>query len=295
MVYTEDVLNTLFNEEERKMKRKISSILLAVLVLCTSFALLGCKQEAKAPYEVTIEDTFIATTYSGDVLAINVEVTNVSNEIIDAYRVLADFTARLDGTSLNMGFISTEVVGYISNEFRLAAGDTETVQLVYELPTKQEGEITLLGITYAEKGNEQIEIVNETLDLAEIERMVVESDYSITVDDVVKTDDGEGGDLLIVDMTFTNDSEEATSFSYALELEIFQNGTQLKTGWLPYNHPADDMELESNARLDIQGGNTIKVREVYTLNDANAPIEVRIVEPYTYNIAPLFEAEIQIQ
>lgn len=281
------------------MKKRVSIIILIVLTLCVS-ALVGCKpvpKEPEAPYEVSIDESMICTTYNGgEVLVINVDVTNLSEKYVDAFIVSHSITAKLDGTTLNTGYLSPEHEVSISNEVKIAAGETDKVQLVYELPSTQEGEVNLLGITMTERA-EQVEFMNETIDLAEVEKMVVESNYELTVDNVLKTDDGNENEVIIIDMTFDNNSEEAISFNWAIDLEIFQNGTQLKEAYLSYRHPAVDEEKNDNNRLDIQGGNTIQVRKIYTLNDSSAPIEVKAVDAgfNTFDTAPLFENVIEIQ
>jgi len=275
------------------MKKKVSMILLTVLTLCMS-TLAGCAG-LKVSYEATLKESFITSIYSGDVLVINLDVTNKTRQHMDAFGIVYDVAAKLDDVRLTQGFLMPEDAGFINNEKRIAPGEMETVQLVYELGAELDGEVTLLGITDTRNGKRRVESLNETFNLAEVEKKIVNSDYELTIDDVVKTYDGEGKDLLIIDMTFTNNSSEAISFSNAVDLQIFQNARQLSFSSLSYNYPSSNLYLEGNAYLNIQGDTSIQFRHVYELNDSVAPIEVKAVDWYSYAAMPLVEMEIQIQ
>lgn len=268
----------------------------AILALCT-LAVSGCGLQVgpKAPFEAKVAETFICNTYSGEVLVVNMDVKNTSKEYVDGFTISYGVGATIDGTALAGGWLDNASENYLNSDIKIPAGEEAKVQSVFELGGKAEGEVTLLGLTYDLNTGKQVEFLNEKIDLTEVEKKVTESQYGLTIDNVLKTDDGDGNDLLVLDMTFTNNSNEATSFGSALELEIFQNGTALKSGYLPYDHPGVDDELEGNTYLDIQGGGEIKVREVYTLNDPSASVEVKAVEWSSYDAAPLLEKEIQIQ
>ena len=281
--------------KRRVMKRRVSAIMAVILCFC-GFALVGCKvAEAKVPYEVSIDEVFTCNTYNGEVLVVNLDIKNTSKDYIDAGMVVYSITAKLDGASMNVSYLSTDSANYVKSDEKIAAGETAKAQAAFEVNGEAEGEITLLGVTYAENSDKQVEFLNETIDFSEVERKVTESSYELTIDNVLKSDDGEGNDIIIIDMTFTNNSDEATSFGYAIDLEIFQNGTALKGGYLPYKHPSYDEEIEGNAYLDIKSGVSTQLRKVYTLNDANASIEVKATETMSYDTDPLLEKEIQIQ
>ena len=277
------------------MKKRVSIILLAVLCLC-SFVLVGCEDaSAKAPFEAVVEEVFICNTYNGEVLVVNLDITNTSEDYVNVGSVIYDIGAKLDNSSLKQGYLHDSSDNFITTDTRIAAGEKGKAQAVYELGGKTEGEITLTGVTYTVNYEKQVEFLNETVDLSTVEKKVSESNYKLTIDNVLKTDDGDGKDIIVIDMTFENNSDEATSFGYAVSLEIFQNGTALKSGYLPYRHPSYDEELEGNNYLDIRGGNEIKIRKVFTLNDSDASIEVKAVDSRSFDVEPLLENEIQIK
>ena len=276
------------------MKKRVSVILLAVLCLC-SFALVGCEDaSAKAPFEVTVEEAFICNTYNGEVLVVNLDVTNTSKDYVNVGSIVYEIGAKLDGTSLKPGYLPDSSDNFISIDAKIAAGEKGKAQAIFELSGETEGEVILTGVTYTVNYEKQVEFLNETIDFSTLEKKVSESKYKLTIDNVLKTDDGDGKDIIVIDMTFANNSEEAASFGYAVSLEIFQNGTALKSGYLPYKHPSYDEELEGNNYLDIKGGNEIKVRKVLTLNDENEPIEVKAIDNGSFDVGPLLEVEIQI-
>ena len=278
------------------MKKRIMMNIVAVFIC--ALVLAGCtgggSKEPQAPFEVMVDEVFICNTYGGEVLVINLEVTNTSEEYLDGFMVPYSLDVRINGKALGYGYLSTDHEKVINSDIKLASDETEILQAVYELTGEAEGELTILGVTYAINMDTQVEFLNETIDMADVEKLIEESSYELTIDNVVKTDDGEGNDLIVIDMTFTNNSDEAEAFSYAIDLEIFQNGVELKRGYLPYRHPLEEDDISDNNRLAIKE-NSIQVREVYILNDAEAPIEVKAVESMSYGTEPLLENEIQIQ
>lgn len=288
---------------------RVKKMGMTVVVFCFCMCMLaGCagkKIGKEAPYEASVDKVFMCGSRDGELLVVNLNVKNISKDYINASSVTYDITAKLDGDSLKTGYLSEENPNYLSYDEKIAAGEEGKVQAVFELGnltpenTDKEdtedtaGKVELLGVTYAQGGEGQVEFLKETINLSEVETIKSESLYELSIDNVVKTDDGEGKDIVIIDMTFTNNSEEATSFGSAINMEIFQNSVALKSGYLPYKHPSRDDELESNRFLDIQKGATLKVREVYQLNDPAKPIEVKATDYESYDQAPILEKEIQ--
>lgn len=284
------------------MKKKF--MVYAALALCISGVLMvtGCgapkqkkEKKGKAPYEVSIEKVFTCGSLNGDVLVVNLDVKNLSEEYLDAYSPAYDLTAKLDGTSLEGGTLFGENPNAINLDDKIASGETGKSQAVFKLDKDAKGEVSLLGVTYDREGGGDVEVLKETVKLSEVERVVSESMYDLTVDNVVATDDGDGNSIVVLDMTFTNNSEETTSFGSSIDLEIFQNSIGLKSGYLPSRHPSYDEALEQNTYLDIQKGAAIQVRKVYNLNDAAQPIQVKAVDSMSYDGAPIIEKEILLK
>lgn len=279
------------------MGKKLSGII-GILSLSCLLLLGGCSGKnmaEKAPYDVKLEKVFTCGSRNGDLLVANLVVKNTSKDYIDVGMVTYEITAKIGETSLKTAYLSDDNPNYISNEEKIEAGKEGKAQIVFALDTEAKGEVSFLGVTYAEKSNKQVEFFKESIELEKVEKVVSESEYEVTIDNVVATDDGEGNNLVIIDMTFTNNSAEADYFDSVINLEIFQKGMALKSGYLPYKHPSSDDTLDGNAHLEIQNGTSLKVRKIYVLNDVNAPIEVKATDYKSYDQATIIEKEIQLQ
>jgi len=255
---------------------------------------MGGGGNAKAPYDVTIDEVFTCGTYDGDVLVANLSVENKSKDYVPASMIAYDITATIDGEPLNSSYLSSMDENYVNVEGNIEPGGSGKSQAVYAIGDKTEGEVVLTGVTYGENGK-MVEFMKETINLADVEKRIEESDFAITIDNVLKTDNEEHKDIVVIDMTFTNNSSEATSYGGALDFKVFQKGTELQRGYLPYKHPAYDEELDNNSYREIQGGSDLAVRAVYELNDPNAPIEVKAVDYWKNNAEPVLEKEIKLE
>lgn len=84
----------------------------------------------------------------------------------------------------------------------------------------------------------------------------------------------EDGDMLRVVISFTNNSEETTSYLDEGYTQAFQNGVQLEDGlyW-----DGGDEEYD-NVSKDIRPGVTIDVAEYFALEDTENPVDVEVSE-----------------
>lgn len=95
-----------------------------------------------------------------------------------------------------------------------------------------------------------------------------QSDYAVTIDGSTVTTDYEGNPAIIVDYTFTNNSDDATSFAAACYPQAFQNGVQLETAIV-----TDD--LGNGYYAEIKPGATTSARIAYSLSDeSDVTVEV---------------------
>lgn len=60
------------------------------------------------------------------------------------------------------------------------------------------------------------------------EEQAPESDYAVTIDGCSMATDYEGNPCVVVDFTFTNNSDEATSMGAATNVEVYQDGVELE-------------------------------------------------------------------
>lgn len=278
--------------------KKCSLILSAVIVmmLCT---LTGCGLigTSKKPYEATITNvTRLRTdaTYNkaDSVIVIDLDVTNKSGDYLDPNVVGYQASASLNGTALDYEYLTDYCPVYVSSN-QIAPKENGTVQLAFKLGAPDaEGEFSLL-LTHPGK-KKKITILDTTINLDDVAYYVIPANYGLTIDRAFTTDDGDGEKLLVLDMTFTNNSDEAAS-AYQADIDLFQNGIQLSSGYLPYNHPENDDTLSSNSHTDIQPGKSISYRQVYTLQD-DSEVEFTAKENnYTgYEAATLLETNIAV-
>ena len=56
-----------------------------------------------------------------------------------------------------------------------------------------------------------------------------QSNYAVTIDGATAGTDYKGNPCIIVTYTFTNNSDDATSFALAYNAEVYQNGVQCET------------------------------------------------------------------
>ena len=86
--------------------------------------------------------------------------------------------------------------------------------------------------------------------------------------------------IVIVKYAFTNNGENATSFTAAFDEEVYQNGIGLNECYVA----ADSANYSSDNQLkDIKKGATLDVEVAYELNDTTTDIEVEIKELFSFS------------
>ena len=92
--------------------------------------------------------------------------------------------------------------------------------------------------------------------------------------------DYEGKPVVIVKYSFTNNGDEAQSFSLAFDDAVFQNGIGLNKSYVVAenaNYSAD------NQTKEIQKGATLEVEAAYVLNDTSTEITVEISALFSFS------------
>ncbi len=92
-----------------------------------------------------------------------------------------------------------------------------------------------------------------------------DSDFAVAIGKSRKVKDYDGNAALLVNYTFTNNSDEDANFSFSISDKAFQGGVQLERAIL-----LDDDKYDydsSNSLKDVKPGSEIKVQEVYVLAD----------------------------
>jgi hypothetical protein len=103
------------------------------------------------------------------------------------------------------------------------------------------------------------------------------SDYVVTVGDAAQIEDYEGKPALVVNYTFTNNSDEDANFMFATMPKAFQDGVELETGIT-----MDDSVETSDSLKDIKPGATIQVQSVYLL-DSKSDVTVEVTELISFD------------
>lgn len=280
----------------KKKTYGIVLLLALVMMMCT---LTGCGMltAGKKPYEATITNvTRLRTdaTYNkaDSVIVIDLDVENKSSDYLDPNTIAYLASASLNGTALDYEYLSDYCPVYVSSN-QIAPKEHGTVQLAFKLGSPDaEGEVSLL-LTHAGK-KKNIVTLDTTINLDDVEYYIIPANYGLTIDRAFTTDDGDGAPLLVLDMTFTNNSDETAS-PYQADISIFQNGIELSSGYLPYNHPENDDTLDSNRHTDIQPGKSISYRQVYTLLDDSEVEFLAKENTYTgYEAASILETKIAV-
>ena len=98
-------------------------------------------------------------------------------------------------------------------------------------------------------------------------------DYEVAIGEIEFVQDFRGKDSILLNYSFTNNSEENRSASFSLSVKAFQNGVALMDAVV------DEAIHDRGASLkDIQPGITIELAEAFKLTSDTAPIEVYISE-----------------
>ena len=113
-----------------------------------------------------------------------------------------------------------------------------------------------------------------------------DAEYAVTIDGSAVTEDYEGNPAMIVDFTFINNSDEATSFAVACSQKAFQNGVQLETAIV-----TDD--LGNGYMAEIKPGATTTARIAYALTD-ESDVTVEVEELFSFDDTMLAEATVSV-
>lgn len=113
-----------------------------------------------------------------------------------------------------------------------------------------------------------------------------QSKYAVTIDGSTVTTDYEGNPAMIIDFSFTNNSDEATSFAVACSQKAFQNGVQLETAIV-----MDD--LGNGYMAEIKPGATTQARLAFSLAD-ESDVTVEVSELFSLDDTILAEATFSV-
>ena len=112
--------------------------------------------------------------------------------------------------------------------------------------------------------------------------------YDISIDGVRLAQDWEGNEIAVVAYTWTNNSEDTTSFATALYAKVFQNGVECDNLVL-----ADDIDNDGYM-ADVKPGGTVSFEHGYAIKD-HSEITVEVTELFSLSKDILAEATLTLE
>lgn len=107
--------------------------------------------------------------------------------------------------------------------------------------------------------------------------------YSVEIGECELCQDYSGNPALLVNFTFTNNSDDNASAMIALNYDAYQNGVELD-----YAIIVDDSVYSSDDLMkEIQPGASISVKAAYVLTSKTAPVEFEICEAFSFDDSAL--------
>lgn len=105
-----------------------------------------------------------------------------------------------------------------------------------------------------------------------------DADYVVTIDGSKQIKDYEGKPALVVNFTFTNNSDKAANFAFAVSAKAFQDGVELETAIA-----MDDKNYKVEDSLkDIKPGKSIKTQSAYVL-DGKSDVTIEVKELISFD------------
>lgn len=104
-------------------------------------------------------------------------------------------------------------------------------------------------------------------------------DFDIQIHDFEIADDYAGDPSILIDFTFTNNSEESESVYVNLIYMAYQNGVQLESTYFIDNIRYNPDDLTK----DVKPGSSLDLTVAYSLSSDTAPVEFEIGEAFSFN------------
>lgn len=278
---------------------------IAMCALAAVMGLSGCGGSgapAAAPKDkpvmsAKLDEAFIARSYDGGrLLVVNFKVTNNDPEMDLMPSMLTyQVEATIDGEDLEQTYLSEENPGYVNSDKKLPKGESALGQVVFELEDAKEGTVELSAEMDSADYSTTVEVVDEKIDLADLEERVSESDFEVKLSGHKVTADEDGQPVLLLDLSFTNNSKKAAAFGTTIDEKLFQNGVELDQTFVSSYSNADvDDEKSRNASKEVQPGTTIEVQVAFALQDGSAPVEYSLVDIETPDQAVVLGGELEL-
>lgn len=126
-----------------------------------------------------------------------------------------------------------------------------------------------------------VQINNEIISRSESKTEKILEGYAgkhyVSIDALRLSKDGDDNDVVVFDMTFTNGGEQSEAAFTALNVVVYQNGTEISRGY--YIQDANT----SNATKKLRPGATISFSYGFVLNNLIDPIEIELEESWNFS------------
>lgn len=117
--------------------------------------------------------------------------------------------------------------------------------------------------------------------------VAVDSDYAVTIDDTYVTTDYEGKQVLVVNYSWTNNSDDATSAAVALHEQAYQNGVELEHAYF-----IDGVDQGGDMN-DVKPGSGTSYTKAYELSD-DSDVTLEVTELISFSDALLASKTVSV-
>ena len=231
--------------------------------------------------------------YEGrDAIRIYYDFTNLSNESIAAYSLASVFVSQDDYEQVSTyASFEDDVPEFGNDSLKLRPG--VTIRCIAEYSMKLTGgPITVKFYDYwAEEGELVVQFDPQNLpgrpaewEIAPIVEPpwvvelpgegIYDEDYYISID-AAEMVDGEDGTVVRIYYTFTNNSDETTTFWMEAYPEAYQDGVELMTAYA-----AEDVPEDANSHVDVAPGESIVATTIHDVRNGN-PVEIEFTDYWT--------------
>ncbi len=134
--------------------------------------------------------------------------------------------------------------------------------------------LCLIGVISAMTGNNNTPNKKDASNIMETEGKI--NDYYVKIGEATITNDGLGKNILLLNVSFTNNNDEAKSFMYNLDCKMYQNGVELKMPISTYG--IENYNWEDKTK-EVQRGVNFEFKLAFEIEDLSSPVNVEIT-PY---------------
>jgi hypothetical protein len=232
-------------------------------------------------YIIKIDSFRITENYGDPIIIVKYSFTNLSEEA-DSFLYSISAEAYQNGVELDTPISVDSAANYSfeNKNAKIEPGITIDVEVAYELKDLN-ADVKVVVKERFDKGGNQI---TKTFSLDSIlapnkpneqspndlgNFNIVISEYRLAT--------SYNNDIIIIKYIFTNNSNEAESFRYAVSALAFQGGIELETAYIV----DDDIDYSTDARdSKILPGTTIEVEIAYKLRSTNENVYVEVTEKW---------------